>query len=349
MSPTSETTGAATQAASHASSDAANPDVVQRLRTDTWALATPEGRMPGTAGHDAARALIEGRFDDLGLIGHPRLDGYRHEFRAWDGIVMSNLVGVVPGADHALPPIVLGAHYDSVLEAPCADDNAAAVAMLLEVAARLTVEPLSRDVLVVAFDAEEPPYFLGPDMGSNRLVSEVLTAPVHLAVVMDLVGHAVSIPGLPLDPDLIFVTGAESHPALPALLDGLDLPIVAAAQSRVGDYSDYAAFRLAGAPYLFFSGGEWPHYHRASDHPDLMDYPRMAKLAGDVEQVLRRADAVATDYHATTPQTDFEVATMERAFGPELLAATASRLGRSGYRSPADLDAIIGGLRSLLQ
>ena len=232
-----------------------DPAAVDRVRAETWALAPSAGRKPGTAGHDAARAYLEGRFGGLGLAGYPGLDGFRHEYRAWDGIAMTNLLGVVPGADRSLAPILLGAHYDSVIEAPCAGDNAAAVAVMLEVAARVTSEPLSRDVLVVAFDAEEPPYFLSPDMGSNRLVAEALRGQVHLAVVLDLIGHSVAIPGVPVDPDLMFITGAESHPALPGVLTDLDLPIVGVAQTRVGDYSDYAAFRDAGAPYLFFGRG----------------------------------------------------------------------------------------------
>lgn len=324
-------------------------NVQDALREDTYTLATAAGRKPGTAGHQAARAYLERRFSGLGLVGYPGLDGFRHTYRATDGLTMTNLVGVLPGSDRSLPPILLGAHYDSVIEAPCADDNAAAVAVMLEVAGRLASEPVGRDVVIAAFDAEEPPYFLGPDMGSSRFVAEALAGPVHLAVVLDLVGHAVTVPGLSVDPDLVFVMGAESHPALPGTLADLDLPVVAAAQSRIGDYSDYAAFRGAGAPYLFFSCGEWAHYHRPSDHPDLLDHAKMARLAADLEKVLRRAAGVATEYHAMAECTDFEVATMERAFGADVLAAVARMLGRPGYRRASDLAAIVDGLRGRLR
>ena len=56
-----------------------------------------------------------------------------------------------------------------------------------------------------------------------------------------------------------------------------------------------------------------------------------------------------TEYHATVVQTEFEVATMERAFGAEVLAAAAAMLGRSGYRTSADLDAIMVGLRARMR
>jgi hypothetical protein len=324
------------------------PSPHDRIRTDTYALATPAGRKPGTAGHVAAREYVQARFAELGLAPYRGADDYRHAFVSGDGITMTNLVGVVPGSDRSLPPVLIGAHYDSVIQAPCADDNAAAVAVMLAAAERLAAEPLERDVLVVAFDAEEPPYFLSRDMGSNRFVEDVLAEQVHLAVILDLVGHTVRIPGVATPPDLVFVTGAESHPALPGLLDDLDLPIAAAAQRAVGDFSDYAAFRQAGAPYLFFSGGEWEHYHRYGDHPDLMDYAKMTRLAADLERVIRRADSVATGYHTLHDCTAFEVATLERTLGTQTLAAAAAMLGLPDYHDADHLTRIIHGLRTQL-
>lgn len=34
--------------------------------------------------------------------------------------------------------------------------------------------PFARDVIIAFFDAEEPPYFLGAEMGSTRLLVDVL-------------------------------------------------------------------------------------------------------------------------------------------------------------------------------
>ena len=326
----------------------ATPVLHDRIVTDTYVLAKPAGRKPGTAGHVAAREYVQGRFAELGLSTYRGADDYQHVFVARDGTIMTNLVGVIEGTDRSLPPVLIGAHYDSVIEAPCADDNAAAVAIMLATAERLAAEPLQRDVLVVAFDAEEPPYFLGPDMGSNRFVADVLAGAVHLAIILDLVGHAVHIPGLPTPPDLVFVAGAESHPALPGLLEALDLPIAATSQRAVGDFSDYAAFRQAGSPYLFFSGGEWEHYHRHGDHPDLMDYAKMTRLAGDVERVVRRSDDVVTSYHGLHDCTPFEVATLEQALGADTLAGAAAMFGLPGYRDASQLTRIIQGLRARL-
>lgn len=63
-----------------------------------------------------------------------------------DGRQFTNFVGIIPGRDQSLSPILIGAHYDSVIDAPCADDNAAAVALTLEVAAQIKPGQLRHDV-----------------------------------------------------------------------------------------------------------------------------------------------------------------------------------------------------------
>jgi len=54
-----------------------------------------------------------------------------------------------------LPPIVIGAHYDTVPGSPGADDNATGVAVLLELARDIASAPLKYPVQLVAFDMEE--------------------------------------------------------------------------------------------------------------------------------------------------------------------------------------------------
>ena len=70
-----------------------------------------------------------------------------------------NLLAQVPGSD-SLAPVLLGAHYDTCDSLPGADDNAVAVAVLLEVAVQMADETLERSVMLAFFDAEEPPHFL---------------------------------------------------------------------------------------------------------------------------------------------------------------------------------------------
>lgn len=52
-----------------------------------------------------------------------------------------NIVATQPGRDSAEDSILLGAHYDTVMGSPGADDNASAVAVVLEVARLLADAP----------------------------------------------------------------------------------------------------------------------------------------------------------------------------------------------------------------
>jgi hypothetical protein len=76
------------------------------------------------------------------------------------GRIVRNVEVSPPGASF----IVVGAHYDTVPGSPGADDNASAVAALIELAGLVGKEGLP--IRFVAFANEEMPYFLSPEMGS---------------------------------------------------------------------------------------------------------------------------------------------------------------------------------------
>ncbi len=314
--------------------------------------------MVGSVGHAHARAFLVKRLFDLHLEPYAGADTFRLPYR-YEGQDFFNLVGVIPGADRSARPILLGAHYDSVIAAPCADDNAAAVAITLAVAERLQLQRPARDVLVAFFDAEEPPYFLMPAMGSTRFVSDQMDARgVGLALIQDLTGHDVSLPlpamggvTIPRVKDLLFMTGAESHPSLAGLvrgcLDQSDLPLVATLNENVGDLSDHHVFRSMGLPYLFFSCGRWEHYHRRSDTPEKLNYEKMARIAALLADVaLACASGDLPKVHKEADTVGFEIELLERAFGaslPTLLHVT----GVPKPQTRADLDALVTALSGL--
>lgn len=317
------------------------------IRTDLETLARPEGRLPGTPGHEAAAAYLLGRFEDLGLSPYPGLAGFEHAFDAGAGVVGRNLVGVLPGRDQSAAPLLIGAHYDSVIPAPSADDNAAAVAVMLDVVSGIATGELGRDLIVASFDTEEPPRFLGERMGSIRFVADVLRGPVHVAVIMDLVGHPFSLGPVPVDPHLIFALGAESHPALPSVLAGVDLPLVPTRNDRIGDLSDHAAFRAAGWPYLFFSCGQWPAYHTPYDTVDGVDLAKLQRLSTALGVVLRQADAADLGPARDHDTTELEVQALHRHLGPATMAGAAAAIGLQRIASRADLDRAVPFLHTL--
>lgn len=315
------------------STQSAPTPVEAALRADVEALATSEGRMYGTAGHAKARAYLVERLRELELEPLPGGEGpggFELPYEVGD-TPMCNVMGVVPGRDRSLAPLLVGAHYDTCGPLPGADDNAAAIAVALELAARLRRAPAPRDVIIALFDGEEPPHFHEQSMGSIYWYCHQRRTPVHMALILDLVGHDVPIPGRK---QLLFIMGMESDPGLvPADLDELDTPglrLQPALNRYVGDLSDHMIFRANKRPFLFLSCGRWRHYHCATDTPDRLNYTKMAAitdLCGKL--VVRSALAELSGPFGQGDSLPVELAGVRRNFGLPL-------------RSRADIDSFVG-------
>jgi hypothetical protein len=278
------------------------------LRTETEAICYTDGRMVGSDGHERAKIRLKRRLEEIGCkpyIGRSLELPYQFKGKSF-----CNLVGRIPGANRKLPPVLIGAHYDSVIPFPCADDNAAAVAIALQAGAMVSENGgFERDVVIALFDAEEPPYFLGDGMGSHRFYEDHVHGKreIHAAIIMDLVGHDISVPGsmlsdvpfigkaaalvpglanmdlsIPSLSSLLFVTGSESHEEMEVALDSVGHPdglkIVPTLNRYIGDMSDHGVFRRNGVPYFFLSCGQWAHYHSPTDTPDRLNYDKMSHI-----------------------------------------------------------------------
>jgi hypothetical protein len=328
------------------------------LRREVELLARPEGRVVGTLGHERARRHLDARLRELGLVPY-RGDTYALPYRA-SGRDFCNLVAVAPGLSPGARPVLVGAHYDSVIEAPSADDNAAAVALALAAGAHFREQPAERDVVVALFDGEEPPWFQTGGMGSVRFYKDQgRPEGFHAAVVMDLVGHDVPLPSpelamvVPQFARLLFVTGAESHPALPEVVRSsrVDrLPVVATLNRRVGDMSDHGVFRRGGVPYLFLSCGRWEHYHQPTDTPGRLNYGKMADNLAYLRGLV--ASLAATDLPAQDRDGDttaFEIALLGEALGPTGLRMLTAAVGLPRLATPADLDVLAARLQTYFE
>ena len=347
---------------------------IEQLRRDVLALALPEGRLVGSQGHAQARRYLVGRMRQLGLVAH-RGESFELGYHM-DGEDFTNLVGVLPGSERSRKPILIGAHYDSVIAAPCADDNASAVAIALSAAEALSVKKRQRDVIIAIFDAEEPWHFQSPSMGSIRLFEDHLVEDgVHAALIMDLMGHDVLVPveylellpswlsrltrclprvgtrdvALPRIRDLFFMTGAESHPALPQVVDSVRVPrrlrLLAALNEYVGDMSDHGVFRANRVPYLFLSCGRWRHYHAPTDTPEKLNYAKMERMMRYLVALTEAVAAEALEPYDGGPvdTTAFEMRRMKKTAGwtwPFVLKA----LGISKLESRSDIDTVAARL-----
>jgi hypothetical protein len=328
------------------------------IEADTRALALPHGRRVGQPGHETARRYLLERLTEIGLEPFAG-DGFEIPYEGWTPIgnqQFTNLVGVAPGRDRSLPPFLVGAHYDSVIDAPCADDNATAVAVALAVAETVAESPLRRDVIVALFDAEEPPHFLGPNMGSIRFHADhARDIDFRCVFIMDLIGHDVelgdprldgAIPGLA---DLLFVLGSESQTDLPPAVERAagvadSLRVIPTLNEYIGDMSDHHAFRLAGQPYLFLSCGQGRHYHTPADDMEWVNLEKVRAVYRYLLALLEELDGPGSGPDAgelgPAPDSDqaaFEIRMIESALGSDGLAALQA-LGLPSLRSRSDLD-----------
>ena len=252
------------------------------LLADITALTADGGRNVGSTGHARARQYIVERLIELSLIPYAK-DSFVLPYGPEDAD-FANIVAMVSGTSPDLPHLLLGAHFDTCGNIPGADDNAAAVAILLNVAERLRDQRRDRTLVFAFFDAEEPPNFLQETMGSIRFYEDQRTDPIHVAIILDLVGHDVRVPGIE---DLLFITGSETDPVLDRIVRNAEpesgIRTVPTLNEYVGDLSDHHVFRKNECPYLFLTCGHWEHYHAVTDTPEKLNTEKIRSVAGYVQ------------------------------------------------------------------
>jgi Zn-dependent M28 family amino/carboxypeptidase len=226
-----------------------------------------------------------------------------------------NLVVEIPGSSPQAGIVVLGAHYDSIENTPGADDNASAVAVLIEAARLLHGAKPKRTIRFVAFACEEKPYFETGDMGSQeyarncRKRGERIAGMLCLEMVgffTDELGSQRIPPGIPrwlhwVFPkrgDFLAAVGnlrswrlvwqfrrgfkrATRFPLFPIALPELIQEIRRSDNSSFWDQG-YPALMLTDTSFL-----RNPHYHRPTDTPETLDYGRMVDVTRGVAGAAR--------------------------------------------------------------
>ena len=285
-----------------------DPGLAERLRAHVEALATRIGprhlHRPESLA-EAARYIEE----DL------RASGYEVTRQPFDclGVEICNLEAVLPGGEETL---VVGAHYDSVVGCPAADDNGSGVAATLEIARMLRRLKPRRTVRFLAFVNEEPPWFQTESMGSlvyaraarrrgDRIIgmisletigyfddepgSQAYPAPLSAFYpdTGDFIGFVGNLASRAFVRRCVELFRAHSPfpcegAALPAMLPGIG-------------WSDHWAFWQVGYPGLMVTDTapyRYPHYHERTDTPDKLDFERMARV---VEGVAKVIEVLATE------------------------------------------------------
>lgn len=336
--------------------------LTEYLREVTTQLSLPQGRRVGQPGHDIAKKYLLQQMRELNLTPFRQQATLELMFRQGQQ-VFSNLIGVLPGNDSSLPPILVGAHYDSVIDAPCSDDNATAVAVTLAIAKQFKPRQLQRDLVIAIFDSEEPPHFLSDSMGSTRFYRDHCQGfDFAGAIIMDLIGHDVELrhPDLlqlfPSIPKLLAVMGCESQPTLPGIVAAAadastELCVVPTLNEYVGDMSDHHVFRLAGVPYLFLSCGQGKYYHTRHDDLRWINFDKVTAVARFVETLVRGLEQNSTPTsHRAEPHDpyEFEIARIEQALGQGLPTALIAMGVGPALRTRKDIGTFIRTLQDLM-
>lgn len=236
----------------------------------------------------------------------------RQAFRT-DGQPVRNLEAVIEPARADAPTLVVGAHYDSCLDSPGANDNATGTAAIVELA-RSLADLRGRSSLrirLVLFVNEEPPYFRTEQMGSLVYARALKRGGESVVGMLSLetLGFYSDHPRsqhypTPLDmlyPDkgdfVAFVGQTSSRSfvrrTIGAFRDVAHFPSqggTAPSFLQGIDWSDHWSFGQVGIPAVMVTDTatfRYPHYHSTSDTPDKVDAERLARVVTGLERVIR--------------------------------------------------------------
>jgi hypothetical protein len=213
--------------------------------------------------------------------------------------------------------LIVGAHYDSVVGSPGANDNATGTAALLELVRLLKTRSLKRTIRFVAFVNEEPPYFQTESMGSRVYARRARERKENIVgmISVETIGYYSEDAGsqsYPLGFSLLypgtanfiaFVGNVSSRRlvrrSIQSFRRSTAFPSEGAAVpgwvTGVG-WSDHWSFWQEGYRAIMVTDTalfRYPHYHAPTDTPDRIDYDRTARVVSGLVHVI--ADLADTD------------------------------------------------------
>ena len=231
------------------------------------------------------------------------------------GKTVRNIDAVIePQTEIADPDvIVVGAHYDSVEDAPGANDNGSGAAAVLELTRLLKdLQGQTRKrIRLVLFVNEEPPYFMTRDMGSLRYAEALAARKERVTAMFSLetLGYYSDAPGSQkypfpfglMFPDrgdfVAFVGLTHSRPLMQETMRSFrqhtSFPTVGGVAPGIFpgiSWSDHWAFGQHGFQGVMVTDTavfRYPHYHEPTDTPDKVDTERLARVVKGMERVVR--------------------------------------------------------------
>jgi len=212
---------------------------------------------------------------------------------------------------HKKRRMIVGAHYDVCEDQPGADDNASAVAGLLE-SARMVAEAkpnIDYRIDFVAFTLEEPPFYSTESMGSFVHAESIgkIRSDVIGLINFEMIGYFndgpqeypyPELPGkFPAVANFIAVVGKEEYHIfnervynLMSLKSGIDVvladhPVI----EGLAGLSDQMNYWMFDIPALMINDTAYvrnPHYHLMSDDIDTLSFDHMTEVVSSTYKAI---------------------------------------------------------------
>lgn len=217
---------------------------------------------------NAARTYLQGQLTQLGWTAQ------QHTYSTG-----ANVYATIPATTTDTRAVIVGAHFDTVMSSPGANDNASGVAAVLAVARYLVEMPCRQHpVTIILFDEEEV------GLVGARAYANMLSASMVHAV------HTVDQIGWDTDADMRFELEAPTA-ALEAEYRAAAMIVGVPVTKVTTEGTDHEAFRDRGLPAIglteeYVGGDTSPHRHTAQDTAATIDADYLAAGSKLVAQVI---------------------------------------------------------------
>ncbi len=231
-----------------------------------------------------AGAFVEGRLRALGYrVSRQgfRVPAGQSNFVPVQAGDTFNVVAVPPRFDLGKPHLIVGAHLDTVPQAPGAVDNATGIGIMIELARLASLTPPPIPVVFIAFGGEEARVPNGGLHGSKAYVANLnatTRAAIVGAVAIDRVGTGDRVP--------VCIAAPRSSGFARRFLDAarrVDVPAISCWNTS----SDHLPFERAGIRAIRIGPDEFPEYHTPRDLPTVLVSAQAQRAGALVWEALR--------------------------------------------------------------
>lgn len=246
---------------------------------------------------------------------HMGYDVMAQEYRA-KGIKCRNLEVTHLGSKHPDNIILIGAHYDTSVGCPGANENGSGIAALLEISRQIRRMETDYTVRFVAFTNQEPPLYGTEKMGSWVYAHEARQRGdnIRAAIILETLGFFTNAPASQIPLPLMgmfcprrgnflamvsnirsagitrrFSKAFRTHSKFPVkqLSGPQGLPAIGKSDQCAFWLNGYKSFMVTDtAPYRY------PFYHSAKDTPDRLDYEHMTEIATGLVKVIQQCEKI---------------------------------------------------------